>query len=170
MQALEIEARPFQPAWANIGQKHICVCSKLSKDFLSFVGARVQNDRLFAAIIEVEDRIVLDIRADCAEEITNRITAGWFDLDDVSAPVAQDAASPGCRHICGVFDYFNAVQHRRILSLVFFGQSPFGKLGINPLSPFIHKSRSATGIPPRYDCTKHASGTQRRRSYSSHER
>ena len=112
-QGFVIKAGPRQTAGAHVGEEDVGVLHHLPDQRLTFRFAGVDDDGFLAAIVEIEDGIVLQVGADGAEEEANGIAAGRLDLGDVCAPVAQDA--PGARrcHVCRVFDDLDAFKHAR---------------------------------------------------------
>ena len=109
-----VHAGACQAAGAHIGEEDVSVGGKLADDILAFFGGCVDDDGFLAAIVEVKDRIVLIVGADRAKEIPDRVAARWFDLDDLCAPVRQDAACTRRSHVGRVFDDFQSFEHSSI--------------------------------------------------------
>ena len=106
-----IHAGARQTAGAHICEEDVGFRGELADNLLTLGGGRVDDNGFLAAIVEVENRIVLIIGADRTEEIADRVSAWWLDLDDLCAPVRQDAACPRRGHVGRVFDDFQSFEH-----------------------------------------------------------
>ena len=61
-------------------------------DVDALVGREVEHDAALAAVVELEQRVDVEVAAEHALERSGRIALGRLDLDDVGAPVGEDAA------------------------------------------------------------------------------
>jgi hypothetical protein len=99
-QGVGIETDAGQRRGPDVGEEHVGGGEQLHHRRLALVGLEVEHDAALRAVVELERRVGVQLAAEHLAEDARRVARGRLHLDDVGAPVGEDAAGgrPGHPH------------------------------------------------------------------------
>ena len=89
-----IDAGPGKRRGAHIGDKHVSASNQFGRHGASGIRGQIESDTAFAAVVELEHRVVGHVTTHHLGEGARRVPGQWFDLHHIGPPVGQ---YPGSR-------------------------------------------------------------------------
>jgi hypothetical protein len=95
----------------NVGEEDVGAVDELERDIATGLRPKIEHDALLRSVVELEDRVVRHVATEHPLERSRRVAGGRLDLDDVGAPVGENATGRGPGHPHADLDDANTI-HR----------------------------------------------------------